>query len=275
MRSFPPRSATVMTEATIVPGFPTTRKSKYNREQEVLERYPIPDHWKASEPDALFGLPRRALFNVLCLASFGHAGLEPIWASIKLEEEGDGTLRDLGIRTTCERLNNLIVVGSLLLASSSVFITTPPPKANFMDYTLRGPYGCLLASFGLLIGGVIIASGCVLVVSKAQPQWSQRVLFRDRLHVYLTLLPLAYPPFSIGVATMLLAFGVLSAIWCGEDPGYQGIGGFLLIMPIFVSLIFPVSCAIAWLKGYLVKSSTSDTHESTARIGGKRAQECV
>ncbi|KAK1231146.1 hypothetical protein PQX77_005752 [Marasmius sp. AFHP31] len=256
-----------MTEATIVPGFPTTRKSKYIREQEVLERCPMPEHWKASEPGSLFGILRRTLFNVICLASFGHAGLEPIWASIKLEEEGDGSLRDLGIRTTCERLNNLIVVGSLLLASSSVFITTQPPKTNFMDYTLRGPYGCLLASFGLLIGGIIIASGCVLVVSKAQPQWSQKVLFRDRLHVYLTLLPLAYPPFSIGVATMLLAFGVLSAIWCGEDLSYQGIGGFLLVAPIFISLMFPVSCAIAWIKGPPDETPTSDNNKRTENDG--------
>jgi hypothetical protein len=64
---------------------------------------------------------------------------------------------------------------SLLLATSSVFITTAPPRASMVNYTLRGPYICMLASFGLLIGGIIVASVCVLVSSKARPYWAEQV----------------------------------------------------------------------------------------------------
>ncbi|KAJ6548195.1 hypothetical protein DFH09DRAFT_1039670 [Mycena vulgaris] len=175
-------------------------RTKIQREDEILGRCRPPHHWRAPNPSPPFGWLRRIVFDLLCIISFGHAGLEPIWAAIKLEEEGDE-----GIDQICDRLNNILLVGSLLLATSAAFITTTPPRESIVNYTLRGPYICMLGSFGLLIGGIIVASGCVLV---AKPYWSEQVLYADRFHVYCTLLTLSYPFVSIGGAALLLAFGM-------------------------------------------------------------------
>lgn len=64
---------------------------------------------------------------------------------------------------------------SLLLATSAVFLTTPPPRESIINYTLRGPYTCVLVSFGLLLGGIIVASVCILVLTVARPYWSEKV----------------------------------------------------------------------------------------------------
>ncbi|KAI4519956.1 hypothetical protein K525DRAFT_249045 [Schizophyllum commune Loenen D] len=96
----------------------------------------------------------------MCIAAYGHAGLEPVWAAVRLEEEaGDGSFWEA------------------------------------------------IASFGLLIGGIIVGGACVLVTSKVQAYWSEKVLYADRFHVYCTLIMLSYPFFSIGIATLFLAFG--------------------------------------------------------------------
>ncbi|KAK1231141.1 hypothetical protein PQX77_005747 [Marasmius sp. AFHP31] len=238
------RSATLFTRNPAVPD--PTQVPKHQLEQEVLEKHPLPPHWKADESNTLLGTFRRALFNLLCIASFGHTGLEPVWASIKCAEfYKDDTLRDLSIRTTCDRLNYMIVVATLLLTPAAVFITTEPPRAALVNYALRGPYACFLAAFGLLIGGAFVAWGCLLIVSKAQIQWSQRVLFGNRLHVYLTLIPLAYPVFSITFATVLLAIGTLSATWSAIDHEYQGVAVILLILPTAICIIFPINCITA------------------------------
>jgi hypothetical protein len=50
------------------------------------------------------------VFSLLCLASFGLDSLDPIWAAIKLEEEGDESVFYNGIDQTCDRLNNMLVV---------------------------------------------------------------------------------------------------------------------------------------------------------------------
>ncbi|KAL0059387.1 hypothetical protein AAF712_013865 [Marasmius tenuissimus] len=223
--------------------------SKCQLERAVLEsndpHLRIPSHWKANQSPTLLGTFRRSLFNLLCIASFGHAGLEPVWASIKSAEQGDDRLRDLSIQTTCDRLNYMIIVATLLLTPAAVFISTEPPRSALVNYTLRGPYGCFLAAFGLLIGSAFICWGCLLIVSKAQLEWSQRVLFSNRIHVYLTLIPLAYPVFSITLATVLLAIGVLSATWSATDREYQGVAVLLLVLPTAVCIIFPINCVTA------------------------------
>ncbi|KAJ7249575.1 hypothetical protein C8J57DRAFT_1079453 [Mycena rebaudengoi] len=88
------------------------------------------------------------------------------------------------------------------------FEASSPPRTSMVNYTLRGPYICMLGSFGLLIGGIIVASVCVLVSGKARPYWSEQVLYANRFHVYSTLIMLPYPFFSIGAAAILLAFGM-------------------------------------------------------------------
>ncbi|KAL1718969.1 hypothetical protein EV715DRAFT_290870 [Schizophyllum commune] len=108
----------------------------------------------------------------------------------------------------------MLLVAGLLLASAATFLTTEPPRDEILNYTRRGPYICLVASFGLLIGGIIVGGACVLVTSKVQAYWSEKVLYADRFHVYCTLIMLSYPFFSIGIATLFLAFGMCNFIVC-------------------------------------------------------------
>lgn len=86
------------------------RMSKIQRQEAILKKRPAPAHWRAARPSEPFGRLRRTVFNILCITSFGHAGLEPVWAAIKLEEEGDESVWAEGIRQTTERLNNMLVV---------------------------------------------------------------------------------------------------------------------------------------------------------------------
>ncbi|KAF8184334.1 hypothetical protein K438DRAFT_1504653, partial [Mycena galopus ATCC 62051] len=141
-------------------------------------------------------------------ASYGHAGLEPVWASIKLNEAGDDSVWVEGTRQICKRLNNMLVVGSLLLATSAAFITTVPPNPTMVNYALNGSYRCMVAAFGLLIGGIIVTAVSFLVLSKARPNWAESVLYCDAFHLYSTLLILSYPVFSIGTGSVLVASGM-------------------------------------------------------------------
>ncbi|KAJ7803921.1 hypothetical protein B0H14DRAFT_2886536 [Mycena olivaceomarginata] len=224
------------TAVTVSP-FELRPRSKIQRQEEILERFPTPLHWRAPELSHPFGRLKRLIFNLLCITSFGHAGLNPVWAAIRLEEEGD--------ESTCDRLNNMLLVASLLLGTSAVFITTAPPRASTINYTNRGPYICMLGSFGLLLGGIIVASVCVLVCGKARPYWSEQVLYANRFHVYSILIMLSYPFFSIGAAAILLAFGVSTAIWSAEDLGVQAAAALLLFLPISMAILFGLSCATA------------------------------
>ncbi|KAJ7660340.1 hypothetical protein DFH06DRAFT_1269086 [Mycena polygramma] len=181
--------------------------SKFQKQAEILHRYPPPTHWRAPNPSGPCGPLKRVVFNALCITSYGHAGLHPIWAGIRLEEEGDESAWSDMINQTCDRLNNMLLVASLMLGTSAVFITTTPPRTSMVNYTLRGPYGCLLLSFGFLIGGILVTSVCVLISSKARPYWYEQVLYATRFHVYSTLIILSYPFCSIGLAALLLAFG--------------------------------------------------------------------
>ncbi|KAI5822691.1 hypothetical protein K523DRAFT_345355 [Schizophyllum commune Tattone D] len=152
-------------------------RTRVQQQADILDAFPPPDHWSA----------------------YGHAGLEPVWAAVRLEEEaGDGSFWE----------------ARLLLASAATFLTTQPPRDEILNYTRRGPYICLVASFGLLIGGIIVGGACVLVTSKVQAYWSEKVLYADRFHVYCTLIMLSYPFFSIGIATLFLAFGKCHRIAC-------------------------------------------------------------
>ncbi|KAK1230459.1 hypothetical protein PQX77_006454 [Marasmius sp. AFHP31] len=246
-------SSTPSRESTLVSGgsprsekeahqqYMTRPPNIYEREANIIRKYPVPDHWKAASENEHFGAIRRALFNTLCVIAFGHTGLERVWAHIKLEEEGQPDLRTECTQQLCDRFDNMIMVAGLLLATTAVFMTTPPPLEAFMDYNLRGPYACLSGSFGLLIGGIIVASVCNLVASKARPKWTRNVLFYSRFHIYCTLLLLSYPFVIIGTATMLLAFGVLTAIWSADDHEMKGATALLLILPVLMAFIFVVA----------------------------------
>ncbi|KAJ7189478.1 hypothetical protein GGX14DRAFT_331506, partial [Mycena pura] len=175
------------------------------KEKDILTRYPLPSHWK--RPSLGASALQRTIFSVFCMASFGHVELAPLWASIKLEEEGDDSVWVEETRKHCDRLNNLLIVGSLLLATSAAFITTVPPRPAMANYTLRGPYICMLSATGMLVGGIIVTAVSFLVLTNARANWAERVLYGSRFHVWSTLILGSYPIVSIGVATILLASG--------------------------------------------------------------------
>ncbi|KAJ7472631.1 hypothetical protein FB451DRAFT_1398831 [Mycena latifolia] len=220
-------------------------KTRTRKEHEILSRYPLADHWRTPSRSGPFGGLRWAVFNVLCMASYGHAGMDRVWASIKLEEEGDESLWVEGLGQMCDRLNTILLVGSLLLATSAAFMTTSPPRAAMINYTLRGPYICMLNAFGLLIGAIIVAAIAYLVLTRATPNWSKRVLYASRFHVYSTLIILSYPLFSIVLATLFLGLGILTAMWWAEDRALQIFSPVILVMPISIGVLFGVSWGTA------------------------------
>ncbi|KAF7289877.1 hypothetical protein MIND_01362100 [Mycena indigotica] len=229
---------------------PPVPLTKLQRQEELLQRRSMPSHWRAPSNPVL-----KVCFQALSLIAFGQVGLEPIWATIKLEEEGDESIWEEGIRITCDRLNNMLLVASLLLATSAVFITTTPPRLNIVNYTLRGPYILMLGAFGLLIGGIIVASVAVLTTAKARPYWSEQVLYATRTNVWCTLIVLSYPFFAIGLAAIFLAFGILTAIWSVEDSGLQAAAPLLLFFPLLVALLFVYVNATAKARSRLRKNS--------------------
>jgi hypothetical protein len=86
------------------------RKTLSQKEDEILTRKPLPQHWRRPVVNGPFGALQRTVFNVLCIASYGHVGLDPVWAAIRLDEEGDDSVWVEGTRQICDRLNNLLVV---------------------------------------------------------------------------------------------------------------------------------------------------------------------
>ena len=63
----------------------------------------------------------------------------------------------------------------LLLASNAALVTTDPPEAGILNYTIRGPYVCLWTSFGILLGGIIIAATDVYALATCYPEWVVQV----------------------------------------------------------------------------------------------------
>ena len=54
-------------------------------------------------------------------------------------------------------------------------MTTTPPRGDIIDYTTRGPYVCMWASFGMLLGGVVVASATVYVLATSDQEWVNSV----------------------------------------------------------------------------------------------------
>ncbi|KAJ7915014.1 hypothetical protein B0H13DRAFT_1872518 [Mycena leptocephala] len=196
------------------------------KEKDILTRHPLPSHWRRPSVSAT-----------------------PVWASIKLEEEGDDSVWVEETRQHCDRLNNLLVVGSLLLATSAAFITTVPPRPASADYTLRGPYICMLSAVGMLTGGIIVTAVSFLVLTKHSPTGRNatpfQVLYGSRFHVWSTLILGSYPIVSIGAATMLFASGILSAMWASEDFALKASSLVILSLPLSMGVLFGVSCLTA------------------------------
>ncbi|EJD40579.1 hypothetical protein AURDEDRAFT_38779, partial [Auricularia subglabra TFB-10046 SS5] len=100
-----------------------------------------------------------------------------------------------------------VIKAGLLLASVSALVTTAVPRGNILDYTLRGPYICLWASFGILLGAIVVGSASIFVMSTCAHEWTKEVLMASRLRVICILITLAYPFLAVGASTIGCAFG--------------------------------------------------------------------
>ena len=59
----------------------------------------------------------------------------------------------------------------LLLSATASFATTTPPVGSVLNYNTRGSYICLLLAFGLTLGGLIVGSTMLFVMSKCTASW--------------------------------------------------------------------------------------------------------
>ncbi|KAF7798522.1 hypothetical protein EIP86_009743 [Pleurotus ostreatoroseus] len=56
----------------------------------------------------------------------------------------------------------------------AAFITTTPPVGSVIDYNIRGPYVLLFVSFGATLGGLIVGSAVIYVITKAERKWFEK-----------------------------------------------------------------------------------------------------
>ncbi|KAI0804645.1 hypothetical protein BC629DRAFT_1259023, partial [Irpex lacteus] len=99
------------------------------------------------------------------------------------------------------------VQSGLLLTCLVALITIEPPVGAVINHTMRVPYMCLWVAFGILLGGMIVAFSDIFVMSTCGFEWTRQRLMGTRWRMVLALIFLAYPFFSVGISTILCAFG--------------------------------------------------------------------
>ncbi|KAJ7187333.1 hypothetical protein C8R46DRAFT_1059503 [Mycena filopes] len=216
-------ASTASTAETHHTGLVLNHRVRSPEETEVLTVHPMPSHWRTPRGTHPLALVQRALFTILCLGAHGHVGLEPFWVAIRRADKDGGGAWVEARQQLCERLNNMLIVGSLLLASSATFITTVSPAPAIVNYTLRGPYICFICAAALQVVGIIGAANGYLIAAGATATWVERVLYSDRFNVYGSLILASYPFYSIGAGTMMLTVGFTAPILAGEDHALQAL----------------------------------------------------
>ena len=98
----------------------SNEKSESQKMKEILDKYPTPPHLQPPSTEGPLGRLRYIFFKILCLCAYGQPNLDPIWAAIKLEEDGDPSAWREKQRRTRDQLNNLIVVVQYLILSSII-----------------------------------------------------------------------------------------------------------------------------------------------------------
>ncbi|KAF5311932.1 hypothetical protein D9619_002311 [Psilocybe cf. subviscida] len=213
--------------------------SDRDKKRSILQKYPLPEHWRAPEPRGILGRLHRIIFSTLCLCAYGRTEMDFVWAAIKLAEDGDETVWLDGRKRTSEQQNNILVLAGLLLATSSVFITTPPPRPDLLDYTRWGPYFCICGAFGVLIGVISVASVMILVTTNLSPTHAKDLVLM--LSTSTRVAVIAYPPVWTGAATLLLAFGIQSGVWSASNLAFKLGAAVTLIQPLFVAFLYLIS----------------------------------
>lgn len=76
----------------------------------ILEKYPLPDHWRAPKCQGVLGRLHRIIFAIFCLCAYGRTEMDFVWAAIKLAEDGDESIWLDGRKKTSEQQNNILVL---------------------------------------------------------------------------------------------------------------------------------------------------------------------
>lgn len=193
----------------------------------------MPDHWKLEFHDIPpFSIILRFAIKALCLISLGHPDLEHVWDICVAHEEIWTANKD----RLSARITTITVVAGLLLSATASFATTTPPVGSILNYNTRGSYICLLLAFGLTLGGLIVGSTMLFVMSKCTASWFRETLMASRSRICCTLVLIAYPFICIGVATSVGAIGLLVAAWSSQDQIVRI--GCTFVLLVLVSLIF-------------------------------------
>ncbi|KAF7366256.1 hypothetical protein MSAN_00881800 [Mycena sanguinolenta] len=215
------------------PDCPTTQTQKVD---ELLNRCPPPPHWRTPAKSTILGMLQASFFSLLCITAFGQSGLGHAWAAIRLQDEGDESVYVEMTRRLRDRLNSMLVVGSLLLATTAVLVTTNPPRVSIINYTLRGPYICLVAAAMILFEGIVVAGVCFLWATHLSSNFVENVLCARRINVYCTLIMVSYPFFCIGVGTIFMGLAGFVGIWIAQDGGLQVVSLIIGVGPVFMAV---------------------------------------
>ncbi|VDC01644.1 unnamed protein product [Peniophora sp. CBMAI 1063] len=213
----------------------------------------LPIHWRNEHP-GMWPWLRPAyclMFKFLCLIAVGGPDLKQKWRAVNLEDGREFQEEKNRITTMVLTTN---IVASLLLASTAALISTEPPRADIIDYNSRGPYLCLLCSFGIILGSIIVGCAVLFVLSTANAQWTRDTIMKTRVRIWIMLLLLAYPFLSIGVGTTVNFIGLLAAAWLSEDRTVNLGGAALLAVPVSLMVFFALIT-----RGRAESTSGSDT----------------
>ncbi|KIJ44689.1 hypothetical protein M422DRAFT_251996 [Sphaerobolus stellatus SS14] len=235
---------------------PQMATSSTHLSAEVAE--PIPRHWKLDFPDAPLLLTPllRLTFQSLLIISLGHSHLETVWEISNADERVWIDQKD----RLSDRINTVTVISGLMLSSTIGLITTVPPRPSLLNYTEAGPYICALFSFGVVLGGLVVGSTATFVMTKCPQRWFRETLMGSRSRICCTLILVAYPFFSVGLSTIILAIGLLAAAFQSANPIIRNGCIFVLLMPCSLIPIF------AWTQSERFHSKVSVNSQDAERL---------
>ncbi|CAL1699333.1 unnamed protein product [Somion occarium] len=219
----------------------------------------MPPHWKLefiNMPNWL-GRCLRFSFKLLCLLSLGHRDLDSVWEVATTEDERwwyEQKDRMLN------RINNITVIAGLLLTSTSAFATTLPPVTPLFDYTQTFPYICSLASFGSVLGSLIVGSSILFMMAKCSQQWFRDTLMGSHSSICLTLILLAYPFFSIAAAACVMLIGITVAAYQSSHPVIRIGSIFIILIPGLLVPAF-IYTQVPWSRARCTDSAQTPIHE--------------
>ncbi|KAJ7585578.1 hypothetical protein C8J56DRAFT_788098, partial [Mycena floridula] len=162
----------------------------------------MPEHWRVDSPIL------SSIFSFLAVISFGHHDLQYVWDR---SNAGETTWTECKDRVS-SRITTITIVGGLLLAATAAFATTTPPAPHMLDYLQRSSYICIVFSFGFSLGGEIVGSCLVYVITRCTSHWFLGTLMASHSRVICTLILVAYPFVITGMSVSLFALGSATSL---------------------------------------------------------------